>query len=126
MGYYTGVSFDIIDGPEDAKEKAADFINDIIESADEATWGWIAWLDQGSLAHGWYEHMKLYDWEEPIKELSMKFPNVTFEMDCNGEESDDFWLAYIREGTIRVYPGRIEYYDKDWKEELNKSIAEGR
>lgn len=42
--------------------------------------------------------VKWYDWHDNMCKLSAMFPGIRFTLDGNGEESDDEWRHYFRDG----------------------------
>ena len=83
MGYYTYFSLSYFGSPEDEQALQnfepnqedftypPDFIKGIIESG--------------------YEEAKWYDWEKDMQKLTKIFPNITFVLTGDGEESGDVW-----------------------------------
>lgn len=43
-----------------------------------------------------------YNWREDIKVVSESFPDILFTLWGNGEISEDIWVAYVKNGKIRV------------------------
>lgn len=56
------------------------------------------WLEEG--AH-WYDH------EDDMKTVSLMFPGVTFRVEGRGDEDDDVWVKWFRNGKMAVW--RLEY-----------------
>jgi len=54
-----------------------------------------------------------YESSDEMKEFSKKHPDALFVMDGDGEESDDFWIAYYLDGKEQTSTGRIEYDEFD-------------
>lgn len=53
--------------------------------------------------------LKWYDHDTDMIKLSMKFPFMLFCLHGDGEDSEDFWDTYYRNGEVQHCPGRIEY-----------------
>lgn len=51
----------------------------------------------------WYEH------DKDMCSLSMKFPNILFELAGNGEEPYDSWKAYYLNGCKQYCPATIKF-----------------
>jgi hypothetical protein len=45
--------------------------------------------------------------------ISKKYPNVVFKLQGNGENIDDFWISYYKNGKSQFAPGVIVYEDYD-------------
>ena len=54
------------------------------------------------------EENKWYDWAEDMKEYSKLFPNILFTLNGEGEESGDFWAAYIKNGKMQEERAEIQ------------------
>lgn len=42
--------------------------------------------------------LKWYDYESDMKKFSLQFPDATFEVRGEGEENDDLWVAWFKNG----------------------------
>lgn len=58
-----------------------------------------------------YESIKWYDHDEDMIEISKAFPTVTFVLYGEGEERDDNWIAYYKNGEMEQVNGTIVYED---------------
>lgn len=56
-----------------------------------------------------WDSMKWYDHEDDMLELSKRFPDVTFVLYGEGEERDDNWVAYYKNGDSEYCGARIVY-----------------
>ena len=56
---------------------------------------------------------KWYDSADELKQFSTKFPDALLVLDGDGENNDDFWIAYFLNGKAQVCSGRIEYDEFD-------------
>lgn len=63
----------------------------------------------GTTCYCYCSEAKWYDWEQDMCLISKKFPEYLFDLEGDGEESDDFWKAYFKNGMVQHCPGRIEY-----------------
>lgn len=55
----------------------------------------------------WYEH------QEDMINLSKQFPEVLFILSGEGEDREDNWREYYRNGKVAISWGRIVYDDVD-------------
>ena len=103
MGYYT--SFEI---------KTMDEVSDIVKAAISHEIEAYHLPDYNEWMGGWACYGKWYDHEEDLKELSLKFPDVVFEVYGDGEESDDLWYKYFKNGRMQYCPCHFEFdpYDE--------------
>lgn len=55
---------------------------------------------------GW-DSLKWYGHEKDLIELSKRFPEVLFTLEGHGEEKEDIWREYYRNGQIQWAPAQI-------------------
>ncbi len=82
MGYYTRHELTIIDG----EDFNIDYEKEIGEQID--------------YEDPFDDEIKWYDCEDDMKSFSKKYPNTTFLIDGEGEESGDVWKAYFKDGKM--------------------------
>ena len=66
-----------------------------------------------------YEETKWYDHSYDMMKFSCLFPDVTFKLHGEGEESGDLWNEYFHNGKVEECPARIIYeqpYEIEWDE----------
>lgn len=56
-----------------------------------------------------YEETRWYSHEYDMIKLSKQFPNVTFKLHGEGEERDDMWNKYFRNGECEECHAHIRY-----------------
>lgn len=63
----------------------------------------------------WYscDDVKWYEHQGQMKELSLKFPDITFELQGKGEEEDDYWREYYHDGMLEFCPGKVVYAEPE-------------
>ncbi len=70
---------------------------------------------------------KWYDFEEDMQKVSQEFPHMTFMLEGDGEDYDDFWIEYFQNGNHELCVGSITYPDPvsiPWDDIPNISISE--
>lgn len=102
MGYYTGYSL-VIEGGNN------DIIKELRKENQNAEY---ALDDNGDTEEciKWYEH------EEDFRKFSMKHPEILFSLHGEGEESEDIWKAYFKNGKMQKCEAKITF------EEFNPEI----
>ncbi|PGO60572.1 hypothetical protein [Priestia megaterium] len=103
MGYCTNFYLEVEEG--DLR------INEILESLNEDEFEGLFWaVDEDGDTR---DETKWYDHEEDMVRLSLKFPDVVFELRGEGEENDDMWYKYFKNGKIQKCYAKITYDDYD-------------
>lgn len=95
MGYYTRYTLT-------TKPEVNDFLSYIKnkDSPDLCSYGndfLLNICENNSDDTKWYEHNK------DMKEISLKFPDVLFTLNGEGEETGDIWRKYFKNGKIFFY-----------------------
>jgi hypothetical protein len=85
-----------------------DLVKNLRNSCDDALYA----LDPDGVCEQdctWYEH------EKDLKEFSKKYPSIVFELSGIGEEHDDIWNKYFKNGKMQSCIAHItfEKYDED-------------
>lgn len=65
-----------------------------------------------------YDQMKWYDWQKDCEELSKDYPNLLFSLEGEGEDNDDIWKAWFRNGKSVVVRAKIVFEEPDLDEIL--------
>ena len=118
MGYMTDFRLSVEKG--DKKTQTEEIINYILERQKEnanifylfeqdlryATqhpnfFGYCTDLDLRCNHAKWYEH------DENMVELSLKFPDIVFKLHGEGEETEDIWDCYYKNGKKALYEAEI-------------------
>ena len=58
------------------------------------------------------DSMKWYEWEKDMIELSQNFPEAIFVVYGEGEDRDDTWRAFFKDGICHYQRAHI-YYDPE-------------
>lgn len=77
-------------------------------------WGYLLPYDSGTTDH----YYKVQEVEKDIIEMSLKFPDVVFELDRKVEFAGDYlsnWKKYFKNGKIQICPVKIKYNSFDEK-----------
>jgi hypothetical protein len=53
--------------------------------------------------------IKWYEWEQEMRGISKRFPEVFFTVEGKGEEDDDIWVAYFLGGKMQKADGKIVF-----------------
>ena len=94
MGYQT--KFELTFEAENETE-----INDYMEDNSEKFYG------LGEDSYKWYDH------EESMKELSVKFPDIVFALYGEGEDNEDIWYKYFKNGKMQECMAIITFNEYD-------------
>ncbi len=84
MGYYTNYSFSYLEGPPEDFRHLLEDIDGILGGHDAVT--------------GESVYAKWYDHENDIRGLSEKYPDLTFCVEGDGEETMDLWQCFWHAG----------------------------
>lgn len=95
MGYSTDFKLKVI------PDTIAD-IADVITQISDYNWG-----DGLTINDIWYDLVSY------MKELSKRYPEHVFQLDSVGEESDDIWRVYFKNGKSHDANTKIVYEDFD-------------
>ena len=97
MGYYTRYELEVIEG-NDYKTDYAEGISN--ESGYDC-----------NLFGG--EEFKWYDHERDMISYSVKHPNTVFKLTGYGEDSEDMWVAFFKNGKMHKSQAVITFEDYD-------------
>jgi len=96
MGYYTNFDLKVIKG----EDKEIDYVSEI--------------GDANSYGDDWDNGLiKWYDTHEDMLQYSLKYPDTTFQLTGEGEESGDFWRNYYNNGKCQQTKGEVIYEEFD-------------
>lgn len=98
MGYSTGYYLDVHRGDLQ--------IQDILEAVGEEFGGLYYAVD---IDGDRLDDVKWYDHEKDMRELSIKYPETVFVLRGEGEENDDSWYKYFKNGKMQDCYAKITY-----------------
>lgn len=61
------------------------------------------------------ENCKWYEYKEDLTKFSKKYPDVLFELEGKGEENDDMWILYVKDGKFQKEMAKIVFEAFDSK-----------
>ena len=59
---------------------------------------------------------KWYEWQDNMIEVSKRFPGILFTLSGEGEENDDVWRAYFKNGECKTVQPIITWPEVDLSE----------
>lgn len=111
MGYYTRHELSVRKHGKDqswAKEEIDAIVNALKE---REVWNYAFNGHNGSvydcLVFYGDNTVKWYDHDVDMLEISKQFPEYTFQLYGEGEETDDFWFTYYKNGETEYCPAEI-------------------
>ncbi len=109
MGYYTAFTLRILDSANQDVRPIIAQLRDNYPSANYAL------NEDGDFE----ESCKWYECEDEMKEFSRSHPELVFMLEGDGEESNDQWLAYFKDGQMQYCKGEMVFpdYDASWGSE---------
>lgn len=94
MGYYTTFNLEVIGHTEiDHEEEINNEFHDGYSVFDDSA--------------------KWYDYQDDMKKYSLKYPDLVFKLEGQGEQNDDMWIAYFKNGKMQECPAVITFDDFD-------------
>ena len=103
MGYYTCFSLEVMTADNSAVHpEATAIIAKLRETNEDAN---CALNEDGTTEMD----AKWYDYTDELREFSTRYPDALLVLYGDGENSDDLWCSYFRNGKVQCTPGRIEY-----------------
>ena len=104
MGYYTTYSLTLEEGPREQFQRMLEDIDAMMGDNEMSSFESI--------------NAKWYSYETDIKQLSLKYPDIIFRVNGDGEDSDDLWQDFWHNG--KRFSERVRFADyKDIKDKLN-------
>lgn len=105
MGYYTTYSLEIVILGQDEISKE-DVIAQFRKSSESAEYA----LDEDGSSN---ESCKWYDSNDDLIKFSKKHLGTLFLLSGTGEESEDLWKLYVRDGKHQVCKARLVFDEFD-------------
>lgn len=113
MGYYTSYTLSVLEGG-DEKELISEFIKD----SDGAMYAIDEYGDT-------LESCKWYDSNSDLIEFSKKHPDVIFCLEGDGEDREDSWKLYVKEGKSQECRAKLVFPEFD-KNKLLSDIRDSK
>lgn len=107
MGYYT--SYDMM--VRNVTEQQAEEILQWIVSKNLYAFDneYYAYGGDDEYEFATHDVMKWYDYDKDMIELSKLYPEATFRLSGDGEDRDDMWMCYYKNGKSELCPVSIVY-----------------
>ena len=103
MGYHTAFELSIINSEIS--------ISDVFSQLSENEFSGLGYaIDQDGCC---IDNVNWFDHEEDMTALSLKFPDIVFMLYGDGEDRDDKWVKYFKNGKIQACYGQIVYDEYD-------------
>ena len=120
MGYYTYYQVSWSKHEDESVETAIEKkFNDLTGINEESfVWDYDVWdaNDKYTLAF----NAKWYDWADDICKLSETYPDITFEVSGDGEESEDLWKSVWKGGRYETQHAVIPPFTGEMKQYYKK------
>jgi hypothetical protein len=108
MGYYTKFNLKITPEPIALERlEITREIAEIFELEDSVN------LEKTHYSDFLSNEMKWYNYYSDVLKLSIKFPNFLFTLKGEGEDKDDIWIIYYKNGKSQDAPGKITFESFD-------------
>ena len=127
MGYYTYYQVSWSKHEDESIDEAIEKKFNEITGIDEETLGWDYDVWDAGDRYTLVFHAKWYGWGDDICKLSETYPDITFEVSGDGEDSEDLWKSVWKKGCYEIqyavippFTGEMEQYH------CNKTDESGR
>ena len=107
MSYYTCYCFEVKTGDNSGSHPDDFAIIARLRATNENAY---YALDKGGSTE---TEAKWYDHETDLKEFSKNYPDALFVLYGDGEENDDFWYSFFKNGKVQCAPVRLEHDEFD-------------
>lgn len=123
MGYYTDytLTFEIERGRRDIVYRVNDIVEllkeikkmNVFTDIDTSNESASKILEAGGSDWGFDENLRWYEHDEDMAMLSAMFPGILFTLHGVGEDSEDLWYSYYKDGKVQCAPANIVFDDFD-------------
>lgn len=103
MGYYTYYNLELLNATNEQEAEIANWLAKNVFGDEEPNYTYICDLLNDS--YKWYNH------EDDIRTLSRLYPDIGFTLWGEGEDYDDKWVLYARDGVTTTSYATIVYAD---------------
>lgn len=102
MGYYTFFKLELLNATEKQEAEIATSLATAVRGVN---------IEYKYVYEVFDDSYKWYEYEEDMLELSKKYPDIGFRLWGEGEEWDDKWVLYARDGSVVKEYATITYAD---------------
>ncbi|MEK5036244.1 hypothetical protein MKY96_32865 [Paenibacillus sp. FSL R7-0302] len=71
------------------------------------------YIEESDFGYAFHDSYNWYDHEANMKDLSKAFPDVVFELHGEGEDNEDMWYKYFKNGKMQVCEAVISFDSYD-------------
>lgn len=102
MGYYTSHTLKIHEGNKTIQE--------VLEELGEEFDNLYCAVDENGDS---YDAIKWYKHEDDMRQISSRYPDLVFALHGEGEEAEDVWYEYYKNGKVQSCPAKITFDEYD-------------
>lgn len=113
MGYYTYYTMHVLGPVSDGGAATWSPSPVVWEELDREIRKMNMFTDGGNAENGYSCYDRWYSWDEDMRLLSSRFPELVFCLHGEGEGPEDLWNAYFLNGAYQYCPASITYEDFD-------------
>lgn len=112
MGYYTSYILSVVNQDNFTKDQLKEASKKLAHRLGEDEYEEFSDRQNIDDVFEWigYDTRKWYEHEEDMTQLSLEYPDMIFLLEGWGEELDDVWRKYFKDGKMEVC-GRNYYWD---------------
>lgn len=108
MNYYTYYTGSVLSDIDSIEPAVAAEMAKLDEFKNDRDWGNSTPIDISDVLETGETHI-WENYEEDMKKISLKFPGAIIVIQGEGEERDDVWITYFKDGKAAKYMGQITF-----------------